>query len=114
MTVEYENAKIGVGDNPYGSNNVVIGPSCLEQEYLPNNCVIIGSGLTADHDCQVKVGNSVVEISRTMTPEEFESVKQVIDWAFGKSQYHFAYDKLNQRIDYLEGLLKDNGVSYNG
>lgn len=54
---------------------IVIGRSCIDGD-VHKHCIIIGNGLNSDHDYQIKIGSSVVEVSRTMTREEFEVVHQ--------------------------------------
>lgn len=61
--------------NATGFNSLVIGIGNL---CTHNNCVLIGSNLKSDHDYQMKIGNVVVSVTRTMTDDEYQEIETTI------------------------------------
>ena len=71
---DYKVVSIGAS-NATGRDNLIIGIGSLSTH---NNCVLIGHNLKSDHDYQMKIGNSVVDVSRTMTEQEYEDIVSTI------------------------------------
>lgn len=64
-----------------GCNNVVIGIGSSTGPH--SNCVLIGAGLRAERDYQLKIGNREVTASRDLTEAEFESLHGLFYDCFG-------------------------------
>jgi hypothetical protein len=59
-----------------GKNNIIIGHSNICHF---NNCIIIGTGITATADYSLLIGSSEIYTSKVMTNDEFSALQKLLN-----------------------------------